>query len=51
VGVQAPGGWTLGDQATAVSTAELLTGSQWDFVVLQEQSEIPSVESMRQSLM
>jgi hypothetical protein len=51
VGVQAPGGWTLGDQASAASTASLLAGSQWDFVVLQEQSEIPSVESMRQQLM
>jgi hypothetical protein len=39
------------DQATAPTTAALLAGSHWDFVVLQEQSEIPSVESMRQSLM
>jgi len=49
--VQAPGGWTLVDHASAKETAELLAGSKWDFVVLQEQSEIPSVESLRQSTM
>jgi len=49
--VQAPGGWTLLDQASAPSTASTLSGSKWDYVVLQEQSEIPSVEYMRQSAM
>jgi hypothetical protein len=48
---QAPGGWTLADHDGAPSTAALLRGSRWDFAVLQEQSEIPSVESLRQAEM
>ena len=48
---QAPGGWTLLDQASSRDTAGLLTGQRWDYVVLQEQSEIPSVESLRQTEM
>ena len=50
-GVQAPGGWTLADQADSPDTARLIAGTRWDFVVLQDQSEIPSVESSRQTLM
>ncbi len=49
--VQDPGGWTLVDQADAPQTAKLLAASRWDYVVLQEQSEIPSLESMRQATM
>src|SRR5882762_3542045 len=49
--VRAPGGWTLRDHAHSPDTANLLTSSKWDFVVLQEQSEIPSVESLRQATM
>jgi uncharacterized protein DUF4886 len=48
---QAPGGWTLLDQVSSPDTARLLTDERWDYVVLQEQSEIPSVESLRQSEM
>ena len=48
---QAPGGWTLLDQVSSPETARLLTGARWDFVVVQEQSEIPSVEAFRQSEM
>ena len=51
VAVQAPGGWTLLDHARAQSTADVLAASQWDVVVLQEQSEIPSVDYMRESSM
>src|SRR5438105_1503622 len=39
------------DHARAQSTADVLAASRWDVVVLQEQSEIPSVEYMRQSSM
>jgi len=48
---QDPGGWTLLDQASSQDTARLLTDQRWDYVVLQEQSEIPSVESLRQTEM
>ena len=51
VAVQAPGGWTLLDHARAQSTADVLAASRWDVVVLQEQSEIPSVDYMRESSM
>jgi Domain of unknown function (DUF4886) len=50
-GVQAPGGWTLADHDSATSTDEALTGSKWNFVVLQEQSEIPSVQRLREANM
>jgi hypothetical protein len=48
-GAQDPGGWTLGDHDRAPDTDRALTASQWDLVVLQEQSEIPSVQSLRES--
>ncbi len=47
-GVQAPGGWTLADHAKSTDTDRLLASKPWDYVVLQEQSEIPSVDSFRQ---
>jgi hypothetical protein len=50
-GTQAPGGWTLADHARSHDTPSLLASKPWDFVVLQEQSEIPSIESFRQSQM
>jgi hypothetical protein len=50
-GVQAPGGWTLADQARSQDTDRLLASKPWDVVVLQEQSEIPSVDSFRQAQM
>ena len=49
--VLAPGGWALADHATDPVTEATLTGSHWDWVSLQEQSEIPSLESDRQTLM
>ena len=49
--VLAPGGWTLVDHAVDPDTAQALVASRWDWVVLQEQSEIPAVESDRQTLM
>lgn len=50
-GVQAPGGWSLADHAGSKDTAKALDAKPWDLVVLQEQSQIPSVESSRQGLM
>src|SRR5512135_2083048 len=42
VGVAAPGGWTLADHARSPETLSTLNSAKWDFVVLQEQSQIPS---------
>ena len=47
----ATGGATLGDHAADPATATRLDSQKWDFVVLQEQSEIPSVEASRQYTM
>jgi hypothetical protein len=46
-GMVAPGGWTLAKHLTSVQTLNTLQASKWDFVVLQEQSEIPSMEQTR----
>jgi hypothetical protein len=50
-GVRAPGGWTLLDHSHSSDTRSVLAGGKWDIVVLQEQSEIPSIDSMRQAFM
>ena len=47
----ADGGATLADHVASADTAATLTGSRWDVVVLQEQSEIPSVAQFRQQQM
>jgi hypothetical protein len=44
-------GWTLADHAGSSATAMMLASKNWDIVVLQEQSQIPSVESFRQNQM
>jgi hypothetical protein len=51
VGVHAPGGWSLDDHAGSPDTRPLLASKPWDLVVLQEQSQIPSVEESRQDSM
>jgi len=43
-----PGGATLADHLAAPETAAALEGSTWNVVVLQDQSQIPSVERFRQ---
>ena len=43
-GMAAPGGWTLAEHLTSVQTLAPLQSSKWNFVVLQEQSQIPAVE-------
>ena len=47
----AEGGATLADNAASAATTDAITSKKWDVVVLQEQSEIPSVEQFRQSEM
>jgi hypothetical protein len=50
-GMLAEGGWTLYDHVNNYQTSEKLKSSKWDFVVLQEQSEIPAVEQSRMESM
>jgi len=47
----AEGGATLADNAASAAASAAITSKKWDVVVLQEQSEIPSVEQFRQSEM
>jgi len=44
-------GWTLANHADSPATAGKLASANWDIVVLQEQSQIPSVEELRQAQM
>jgi hypothetical protein len=45
------GGWTLADHLIASETANLLKSAQWDYVVLQEQSQVPALEQDREQIM
>ena len=45
--MSAQGGWTLNDHIQSPETLNLLNSSGWNFVVLQEHSQIPSVEPAR----
>ena len=47
VGMAAQGGWTLAEHLQSTETLQLLNSKKWKFVVLQEQSQIPSVVSAR----
>jgi hypothetical protein len=49
--IVAEGGETLADHAASPESVDAVRGSRWQFVVLQEQSQIPAVESARQSQM
>jgi hypothetical protein len=51
VGTAAENGWTLADHAGSSATAAKLASATWDIVVLQEQSQLPSVEQFRQAQM
>jgi hypothetical protein len=50
-GIVAEGGATLAEHAASAETATALASKRWRFVVLQEQSEIPSVPEFRQDQM
>ena len=47
VGMSAQGGWRLADHIGSPETLNLLNSTKWNFVILQEQSQIPSVEPAR----
>jgi hypothetical protein len=46
-GMLAQGGWTLEEHVSDPNTEITLGSTRWDFVVLQEQSEIPAFEQSR----
>lgn len=50
-GIAAEGGSSLADHAGSSATATDLTSSKWNIVVLQEQSQIPSIDRSRQDQM
>ena len=46
-GMIAPGGWTLANHVGSSDTLDKIKSSNWNYVVLQEQSEIPSIQQSR----
>jgi len=50
-GKVAPGGVTLADHVTLAESQTALASARWDVVVLQEQSQVPSVPAMRSQQM
>ena len=45
------GGWTLSDHATSARTLGRMETQDWDYVILQEQSVIPSIQDERDQRM
>ena len=50
-GMSAQGGWFLSDHVNSAETLDQIKSSKWNFVVLQEQSELPASEQLRSSRM
>ena len=50
-GMSAQGGWFLSDHVNSAETLDQIKSSKWNFVVLQEQSELPASEQLRVSRM
>ena len=46
-GMVASGGWALSDHVNSAETLDQIKSSQWNFVVLQEQSLVPASEERR----
>jgi hypothetical protein len=46
-GMSTEGGWSFADHVKSSGTAEILKSKQWDYVILQEQSEMPAFEQSR----
>jgi len=51
VDMAAPSGWTLAEHAASPETRAKVTGSPWNYVVLQEQSLMPAVPAARTGYM
>jgi hypothetical protein len=49
--MSAEGGWTLADHVGSAVTGEKIKSRQWDYIVLQEQSQIPASPEARTSTM
>lgn len=49
VAMVAEGGWTLSDHVKSAETMDALESSTWDYVVLQEQSQIPASDIFRET--
>jgi hypothetical protein len=47
VGMSATGGWSLADHMKSSEFSNALQSSKWDYVIVQEQSQIPSMEQSR----
>ncbi|MHB8572855.1 MAG: SGNH/GDSL hydrolase family protein [Candidatus Dormibacteria bacterium] len=50
-GIDAPGGATLADHAANPSTATEVSSQPWDYVLLQEQSQVPASPALRERQM
>ncbi len=50
-GMSASGGWTLADHANSSETLKQINSQKWNFVILQEQSQIPANQSDRNNQM
>ncbi|MEI7638319.1 MAG: DUF4886 domain-containing protein [Syntrophus sp. (in: bacteria)] len=50
-GMVAKGGWTLAHHANSSETINTIKASKWDYVVMHEQSQIPSTEASRKYTM
>jgi len=46
-GMAATGGWFLSDHVNSTETLDQIESSKWDYVVLQEQSQVPASEAVR----
>jgi hypothetical protein len=51
VDMSANGGWTLADHLKSTASLEKIRSRRWDYVVLQEQSQIPASPEARASTM
>ena len=51
IGMAAPGGWSLSDHLKSNDTLNAIKASKWNYVVLQEQSQIPASDPIRNSEM
>ena len=50
-GMVAVGGSTLAEHAASATTAATIRSAKWDLIVLQEQSQVPSIDELRQTQM
>lgn len=50
-GMAAQGGWRLADHVNSPDTLDKIKSAKWDYIVLQEQSQIPASEQARSAQM